>query len=455
MNFDHAYNFFMIPNGPTPLELLKHLPRIQKDPVGYLAWSANNYGDLVKYRAGTVDAFLVNHPDSARLILRDHHNQYNKDTIQYNALARVTGKGLLTNSGEHWLKQRRIIQPAFARQRLAVIEPYAIQACQSAIRRWMALPKENRVIDVDREMMYLSLEVLGLGLFGSDLGDQLKPLVEAVLVGLDYIRSGARNPLRLPTFFPTQRNRRFLNALKTLDEAVEGMLNRRKQLGLGDDLLSILIRAQEEQGKETLPDRQIRDEVVTLLIAGHETVATALTWSWYLLSQNPEQRQQLFSEVDSVLNGNAPGLDILQELTYTFNVFQEALRLYPPAWLITRKALQPDDLSGYTIPADALVIISPYTMHRHPDFWQLPERFDPNRFSAERFNHQHKFAYIPFGGGPALCIGKNFALIEAQIVLASLSQVFQFDLAKQEPVQMDALVTLRPRGGLHMRLTER
>lgn len=449
----------MINNGPTSFELLKHLPRLQKDPVGYLAWAASTYGDLVKFRAGTVDAFLVNHPDAVRLVLRDHYTQYNKDTIQYNALARVTGKGLLTNSGEHWRRQRRVIQPAFSRQRLAAIEPYAIQASDAAIQRWLALPagspEGGRVIDVDREMMYLSLEVLGLGLFGSDLGDQLKQLVEAVLTALDFIMSGARNPLRLPIFIPTQRNRRFLEALHILNEAVAGMLSRRKQLGLGDDLLSILIHAQEELGKDQLPDRQIRDEVVTLLIAGHETVATALTWSWYLLAQNPSQRHEMSTEIDGVLNGHSPTLDDLAQLPYTLNVFQEALRLYPPAWLITRKAIQPDDLSGVPIPSNALVIISPYTMHRHPDYWQGPERFDPARFDADRFSAQHKFAYLPFGGGPALCIGKNFALIEAQIVLAKLSQVFQFDLLEGEPVEMDALVTLRPRGGLHMRLTER
>ncbi len=442
-------------SGPTPFALLKHLPRIQKDPVGYLDWAAATYGDLVTFRAGTVDAFFVNHPEPARLVLRDHHSSYNKDTIQYNALARVTGRGLLTNSGEHWLKQRRIIQPAFARQRLAAIEPYTNQACDAAIQRWLALPKAQRVIDVDREMMYLSLEVLGLGLFGSDLGDQLNRLVEAVLVALDFIMSGARNPLRLPTFFPTRRNRRFLAALNTLDEAVHIMLSRRKQLGLGDDLLSILIRAQQEQGEENLPDRQIRDEVVTLLIAGHETVATALTWSWYLLSQNPAQRQELFSEVDQVLAGKQPALADLENLPYTFNVFQEALRLYPPAWLITRKAMQPDELAGVRIPPNALVILSPYTMHRHPDFWPSPQAFDPHRFDAPQQQAQHKFAYIPFGGGPALCIGKNFALIEAQIVLARLAQVFQFDLVPGKPVQLDALVTLRPRGGLHAHLTER
>ncbi len=443
------------PAGPTAFELLRQLPRIQKDPVGYLEWSASTYGDLVKFRAGTVDAFFVNHPDMVRLILRDHHNQYNKDTVQYNALAKVTGKGLLTNSGEHWLKQRRIIQPAFARQRLPAIEPYANHASDLAIQRWLSLPKGERVIDVDREMMYLSLEVLGLGLFGSDLADQLNRLVEAVLVALDYIMSGVRNPIRLPAVFPTPRNRQFFQALTTLDDAVEAMLIRRKQLGLGDDLLSLLIRAQEEQGKDRLPDRQIRDEVVTLLIAGHETVATALTWSWYLLSQNPQQRLEFFSEVDSVLNGSPPGTETFEQLPYTLNVFQEGLRLYPPAWLITRKALQPDDVAGILIPENALVIISPYTMHRHPEFWEAPAQFNPHRFSVDAVNQRHKFAYIPFGGGPALCIGKNFALIEAQIVLAKLSQVFQFDLLEGSQVQMDALVTLRPRGGLHMRLTER
>ncbi|PKO14003.1 MAG: hypothetical protein CVU39_16620 [Chloroflexi bacterium HGW-Chloroflexi-10] len=448
-------------HGPTPLELLRQVPQILHSPVKYLDYATRTYGDMVYFRAGKVNAFLLNHPEAALRVLRDHHSQYNKDTMQYNALARITGRGLLTNSGEHWLQQRRLIQPAFARQKLEAIEPFAVAAANRTIQRWhrQAQTAVEPIIDMEHEMMLLSLDVLGNALFGSDLSEQLTPLVEATLTALKHIMAGAKNPLQAPVWLPTAANRRFERSLHTLDMAVAAMLAERLRKGLGEDLLSVLIRAQQERGKEDLPDRQVRDEIVTLLIAGHETVATALTWSWYLLDANSEKRNILNEEVDSVL-GKGIGFELshvqLEALPYTLQVFQEALRLYPPAWLITRKALQADEVRGLAIPEKSLVIISPYTMHRHPAFWPDAERFEPQRFDPERTREQHKFAYIPFGVGPALCIGKNFALIEAQIILAMLSRHFSFErVYAASPVEMDALVTLRPRDGMPMRLVAR
>ena len=324
----------------------------------------------------------------------------------------------------------------------------------SAIQRWRRLD-ENTPVDLEHEMLVISLEVLGQALFGADLGKQVHVLVDAVLAALGHIMAGAKNPLRPPSFLPTSDNRKFKQAILTLDEAVKAMLDERRTAGLGDDLLSMLIIAQEAQGKKELPDHQIRDEVVTILIAGHETVATALTWTWYLLAQNPEAYELMLNEVDTVLSGKAPEMANLEALSYTGQVFQEALRLYPPAWLITRRAKVADQINGTSIPADSLVIISPYTMHRNEQFWDRPEVFDPGRFVEATIRQQHRFAYIPFGGGPALCIGKNFALTEAVILMARLSQVFRFERTSEAPLKMDALVTLRPVGGLPVRLIPR
>ncbi len=442
-------------NGPTQLELLRQVPGILKSPVEYLQYAATTYSDLVHFQAGNINAYLLNSPQAAQTVLRDHHQIYNKDTIQYNALARVTGRGLLTNSGAHWLKQRRMIQPAFAHQKLSKIEPFVINATGSMLQRWQAEMTESSVLDLDREMMYLSLEILGLALFGADLKSQVEVLVEAVLTALDHIMAGARNPLQPPSFLPTRANHQFKSALNMLNQAIATMLMDRKQLGLGDDLLSMLIQAQDERGRDELPDQQIRDEIITLLIAGHETVATALSWCWYLLAKNPAKRDILLAEVDSVLMGSLPSLDNLEKLPYSAQVFMEALRLYPPAWLITRKALQRDEIEGVPIQAGSLMIISPYTMHRNQQYWQEVEIFQPERFNPELDSDRHKFAYLPFGGGPALCIGKNFALIEAQMMVAMISQVFTLELISDQPVAMDALVTLRPAGGLHMRLVKR
>ena len=449
------YNLAMQPIGPSPLQLLRQVPRILTSPVEYLQDATREYGDLVHFQAGSVNAFLINHPDAVQTVLRDHHQLYNKDTIQYNALAKVTGRGLLTNSGASWLKQRRLIQPAFARQKLAKIEPFVVSATGSLLERWRTSYSLNELVDVDREMMHLSLEVLGLALFGADLKERVGSLVEATLTALNYIMAGARNPLQAPAFLPTARNRRFKSALHTLDQAIRDLLQEREQQGLGDDLLSLLIFAQKEQGKEALPDSQIRDEIITLLIAGHETVATALSWSWYLLAKNPDKRSLMFAEVDSILDGETPQLNQLQQLPYTGQVFLEALRIYPPAWLITRKAMRTDQVGGIDIPAESLIIISPFTMHRNQQYWQDVDSFSPERFNPEQDVDRHKFAYIPFGGGPALCIGKNFALIEAQMILAMISQEYTLELDSGQEVGMDPLVTLRPAGGLHMRLVRR
>ncbi len=449
------YNLAMQSIGPSPLQLLRQVPRILKSPVEYLQDAVREYGDLVHFQAGSVNAYLINHPDAVQTVLRDHHQLYNKDTIQYNALAKVTGRGLLTNSGASWLKQRRLIQPAFARQKLAMIEPFVVSATHSLLERWQVYHNLSKPVDVDREMMHLSLEVLGLALFGTDLKERVGSLVEATLTALDHIMAGARNPFQAPTFLPTAGNRRFKSALNTLDQAIQNLLKERVQQGLGDDLLSLLITAQNEQGKEALPDRQIRDEIITLLIAGHETVATALSWSWYLLAKNPDKRDLLFAEVDSILAGKTPELSHLEQLPYTAQVFLEALRIYPPAWLITRKAMQADVVGEIEIPIGSLIIISPFTMHRNRHYWQDVEIFQPERFNPEQDSQRHKFAYLPFGGGPALCIGKNFALIEAQMILAMISQVFTLDLDSGQEVGMDPLVTLRPAGGLHMRLVSR
>ena len=441
-------------HGPSQLELLKQVARILNSPVEYLDFAAHAYGDQVHFKAGSVNAYFLNHPDAIQHVLRDRHQDYDKDTIQYKALARVTGRGLLTNSGEHWLKQRRLIQPAFARQKLARIEPFANAAAESAIQRWRRLD-ENTPVDLEHEMLVISLEVLGLALFGADLGKQVHVLVDAVLVALEHIMAGAKNPLQPPAFLPTHANRKFKQAILTLDEAAKAMLEGRRTAGLGDDLLSMLISAQETQGKKELPDRQIRDEIVTLLIAGHETVATALTWTWYLLAKNPAEYDRMLNEVDTILNGRAPEMADLEALSFCGQVFQEALRLYPPAWLITRRAKSADQVNGMSIPANSLVIISPYTMHRNEQFWQQPDVFDPGRFEEAAIKQQHRFAYIPFGGGPALCIGKNFALTEAVILIARLSQAFRFERCSEEPIKMDALVTLRPVGGLPVRLIPR
>ena len=265
------------------------------------------------------------------------------------------------------------------------------------------------------------------------------------MTALDHIMHRARNLIVPPDSIPTPRNLRFRRAMRTLDAAVYAMIAGRRQAGSGgEDLFAMLLQARDEATGEQMDDRQVRDEVITLLIAGHETVASALTWTWYLLALHPDVRGRMVAELQAVPGDRAITVNDLPRLELTARIFNEALRLYPPAWLITRKAIEADAVMGYAIPAGALVILSPYTLHRHPAFWPDPEIFDPERFSPEAEAQRPRYAYIPFGGGPRQCIGNNFALIEGQLILATVARRFSLELPPGNPVVVEPLVTLRP-----------
>jgi cytochrome P450 len=292
--------------------------------------------------------------------------------------------------------------------------------------------------------------------------DQASELGKALTV-LDYIIHRARHPISLPPSFPTTRNREFKTALNILENAILSIINHRRIIEKNggssakdhEDLLDRLLEARDEQSGVGMTDQQLRDEMITLLIAGHETVASALIWTWYLLSQNPPEADQLRLELAEVLGGRMPAADDLPNLPYTRMVFEEALRLYPPAWMISRKALVEDKINcgeTYIIPANALVIISPYIIHRHPTYWESPDAFNPERFTPDKIANRPHFSYIPFGGGPRLCIGDSFARFEAQLIIASIAQRFSLELLDNPPIEPEPLVTLRPKHGLSMRI---
>jgi len=443
------------PLGPSSFELLKQLRKIQRNAPEYLLDAARRYGDMVFFDVPKNPAYFINHPDLIKHVLLDNHRNYSKNTIQYNSLSEITGKGLLTSDGSFWLRQRRLAQPAFARQRLSALDGVIAPAAQAMLERWEGAARSGDPLDVDGEMMKLALEVVGKALFSIDLSKDAKRLVDAVLTALDYIVGRARNPTSpssLP-FLMTPRKARFKAAVSTLDMTVYDLIHQRQAAGdPGDDLLGMLLKARDPESGSPMTPEQVRDEVITILIAGHETVASALTWSWYLLAKHPQQWEQMRAEVSSVLGARLPSTGDLKDLPITGQVFSEALRLYPPAWLITRKSLEADQIDGIDIPPGALIIISPYTIHRHPAYWEHTESFDPSRFSPEQEKNRPRFAYIPFGGGPRLCIGDQFAIIEAQLILAMVTQRFRLELLPHRPVEADPLVTIRPKHGLPMKV---
>lgn len=433
------------------VELLPtRIPEIQRDPLTFLMRGAAANGDFIHYPLRLWEVYQVTHPAIIKHILQDNSRAYCKNTIQYNTLSKVTGRGLLTSDPPLWLKQRRLMQPAFHRKRLQAYGEVITGATSDMLDRWAAQPSGSP-LDVDAEMMQVALEIVGKTLFGLDLRHEAQEMTEGVLEMLAYVVYRASNPVAPPLSFPTGRNRRYKAAMSVLEGVIQDTIAARRAEGVDrGDVLSTLLSARDEETGEPMPDDQIRAEMATLIIAGHETVASALTWAWYLLSLHPAVRAALEAELDSALHGRVPTVEDLPALPYTRAVFDETLRLYPPAWLITRRALEEDHIGGATIPPDALIIMSPYVTHRHPDFWPNPAGFDPERFLPANSAGRPRFAYIPFGGGPRLCIGDSFALMEGPLILATVAQRYRLDLVPSHPVTMDALVTLRPRNGLLM-----
>ncbi len=438
-------------SGPTPLELLRSLPGIQANPLEYLQQVTRRYGDFVRFKAGSVTAILLNDPQAVKHVLQDNHRNYSKDTIQYNALSAVTGRGLLTSDGDFWFRQRRLLQPYFTRQQMHNFGPAIRIAISNMVERWKPLADRGDTLDVDAEMMRVTLEIVGRALFSLDLSREAQALTGAVITCLDHIMHGARH-VSLPASIPTPRNVRFRRALASLDRAVHEIIQQRRDGTPHNDLLDWMLQHLDESGESGMTLPQLRDEIITLLIAGHETVASALTWSCYLLAQNPSALARLRGELDAAMGGRAPDMADLPNLPYTRMAFDETLRLYPPAWLITRKAIAADEIAGNTIPAGTLVIIGTSAMHHHPRYWPDPDQFDPERFTPERSAGRPRFAYLPFGGGPRLCIGNHFALVEAPLILAAIYQQFHLELLPGHRVEADPLVTIRPRHGLPMKL---
>ena len=437
--------------GPLPRDMLRDLLSIRRDPLAYLVRTAARFGDRVAFPLPTTPVLLVNSVAGARRVLVENGSAWSKRTIQYGSLSLVTGSGLLTSDGTAWRTARRAVQPAFHHSGLDVVAEQSVAAADRLRERWPA--DDDAVVDADAAVLQATLEVVGRTLFGTDVADDGERVVSAVLGALEVVIARARTPLPVPAWVPTPSNRRLARARRVLDEVVDTVVARRRAAGAGpddDDLLALLLRSVESGA---LPPEAVRAELVTMVIAGHETVASALSWTLHLLAEHPEAQARLHAELDAVLAGRAPTWADLPALTWTRAVVDEALRLYPPAWVVTRRAEEDDVVDGVATPAGTLVIVSPWLLHRRADAWADPERFDPERFTDGR--SAPRGAYLPFGAGSRLCIGRDFALVEAVLVLAALLRDRSVAPGPGRPPQVEALVTLRPRGGLPLRLRPR
>lgn len=436
--------------GPSGPQMARSILRIRRDALGFLVEMRQRYGTVVQFPIPSPPTYLVTDPEAVRRVLVGNARAYDKKTVQYRSLSLVTGEGLLTTDGATWKRQRRLVQPAFHHDALLRVGDHVATAVDSLLGRWGDVSR-GAVIDMDEAMMRVALEVVGASLFGTDLSGDADRLAQATLHALDVVVARARVPVSPPAAWPTPANRRLAAALVELDASVEQMIAARQTMPeSGPDMLQMLLEAMT--GPEGISAREVRDEIVSFMVAGHETVASALMWALWLVAGDPAAAEALSGEADSVLGGRLPAYDDLDRLPVARAVLDESMRLYPPVWLVSRRAREDDVLGGRHIPAGSLVIMTPYVAQRDPDSWDDPDEFRPERFLAgggARRGVDGDAVYWPFGLGPRMCIGREFAYVEGVLVLSALAGRVRLErLAGHPDPRAVPLVTLRPHGSL-------
>ena len=421
---------------PTPKGSLRELVR---NPLSYFLTLTRQYGDIICYRPAPDTAYLINHPDYIRHVLVDQHHNYSKDTYSNQAFKSAIGPGVINFEGDTWLRQRRLMQPSFHRARLEPLSEMIVQTVQVMLDRWQIRYQQGQPVDIAREMAALTMTLTARAFLGVDLSNEVYALGEII--------NGVAELLEKP------KHPRLKQARSEYAAVVERIIHeRRGDFQDGGDLLSTMMTARDEAGALIMDDGQLCNEVMGLLLAGYETTANALTWTYYLLSQNLWATERLRQEVHHTLGERLPAAADLVNMPYHRSVLDESLRLYPPAWIIGRRAIADDQIGGFDVPAGTVIAICIYTLHRHQAFWDDPDRFDPLRFTPERSAGRNRYAYIPFSIGPRQCIGNGFALLEAGLIMACISQRFELHLLPGIEVQPQPLFVLRPNRDLMMSL---
>lgn len=421
---------------------------------GYLA----DYGDTMRtYIGGIYPGLMTVNPAIIQHVLQKNHRNYRKSPIQFDKLAHYLGNGLLTSDGDYWLRQRRLIQPGFHRQRLAGLTDIMLEVIDQSMDRIQADMNKNGQVDAYPHMMETAFRIIARSLFSAEMPEEeLKILSDRITVLQEFIIRQIRQPFLEPWFRFSGQVRHHEQLSEEIDAILLKYIQQRKQSGeTPDDLLQMLLDARYEDTGEGMTEKQLLDEVTILLVAGHETSACALAWTWYLLGRHPEVVQRMQEEASAVLGERRPSFEDLRNLTYTYQVIEESMRLYPPVWITDREAIDDDHVAGVDIPKGTTVIIYIYGAHHNPEQWEDPERFDPDRFSQKNKKNQEAFSHLPFGGGPRLCIGNNFAMMEMQLVLAQMIRRFHIELLSGQEMTPLPLITMRPKEGVRMRFEPR
>jgi cytochrome P450 len=438
--------------GPRGWPLLGILPEMRRDVLGVMS-AACRFGDLVELKNPLFRLYLLNHPDYVAYALQGYAARFGRSPF-YAVLKPVLGDGLLTSDGDFWRRQRQTIQPAFLTARLQDYAPIITNAVARLCVRWEDLARRGEIVDVGAEMNNLAVEMIGDILFGDSIGatPDLRGDIQAIQENVSS-RYWSMLPPAVADFLPTPANFRYQKARRRLDNLIYDLIEQHRQSPRPGAILSLLLKFRDPETGGGMDSRQVRDEVMTLFLAGHETTASALTWLWLLLAQNREAELQVQAEADAV--GGVPSAGALNEPSFTKRTIQETLRLFPPIWTFSRQALADTEFNGQMISEGSVVVVCAYTLHRHPEFWPDPNIFDPDRFLPERMSGRPRFAYVPFGGGPRICLGGQLATMEMLSAVAGIASRFELRLASNAPVAPEALVTLRPKGGLKMMLRPR
>jgi cytochrome P450 len=449
--------FATVPPTPRGAPFVGSALDLRRDVLGTYERARRTHGDVVRFAIGPpglrATLYAVFHPDAVRRVMASEADGYRKDNRFYEELRWALGDGLLNSQDDTWLRQRRFIQPLFTRRRIAGYAQSMAEEATELVGRWRPLAESGKSVDLHAEMSRLTLRVVGRLLFGADIERAVPVVAHAFPILGAYSRGRAFAPIRLPRSWPTPSNRRAVRAQHAVYSVCDELIAERRASGNGgQDLLSLLVEARDRG--EQLDDAEIRDQILIFLLAGHDTTAIALTFAMQLLGRDGDAQRRLRDEVDAVLGDRPPTAEDVEALTYTTMVLKEAMRLYPPAWGIGRRTATGDRIDDYDIPPGADVAVSPWVTHRHPAFWDEPERFDPERFAPEHEAGRHRHAYFPFGAGPRACIGQYFSMLEAAIALAVVVQHYGLASISRE-VPLAPRITLHPAAPVPCRLTPR
>lgn len=448
-------SFQKIPSPPG-LPFVGHvLPMIRHQRMQWLSKIQNQWGDIFRIRLNFEDMVVLCHPDSATYLLKDHYKNYGKKSWIIDRMKAFLGEGLLTNEGESWLKQRKLTQPIFYKKRMDALSHQFAQIIQQFAQSWEKQAQQKSLINLNDEMMRLTLSITLQTLLGSQISPQSSNKINVWINAI--IRETNRRmlyPFWPIEHFPIPQSWFYQRNIKAVDTIIYQIIEeKRKQKNFQDTLLDRLILARDDESQSQMTDQQLRDELVTFVFAGHETTSNTLAWAWLLLEQYPNVRSQLQQEIDDCIQAEIPSLETLEQLTYTRHFLMEVLRLYPPVPMILRSTLAEDQVQGYHIPAGTKMLISSYHIQRHPHFWENPLDFFPSRFETNY--PPARFTYLPFGAGPRLCIGNHFAMLEATLALAMLVKRFRVHIPRPETVQENFFITYRPQFQKNVRLAFR